>query len=261
MPYRPEETYRPEKIIMHVERIYLRRLKELIELRANPNIKGQDIELAVKEFMETYLGSIFDFHNRVALVDSEGKYYEVLSPSENEFDVVATYRTAVPRIVIKIDTIKYIPLDAVAFIIEAKQNLTKESLEHSLQKFSKLSKLPISRERISVALRGPNTLDTTYIPKIILSIHKKISDESLASLLATYRNSWDIITITSIGSENVSNSILILNSKLPIVKRKEMQYIALKGFALTRLMCLLLTLLPLPLCVNASSFFFRYLFR
>jgi len=247
--------------MMYVEKMHLRKLRELVELKFNPNVKGQGIEAAVKDFMEAYLGSIFDFYNRAALIDAEGKYHETLSPSENEFDVVVIYKTAVPRIVIKIDAMKYIPLDAVAFIIETKQKLTRESLEQSLQKFSKLLRLPVSQKRISASLRGPGTVDTTYILKIILSLQREISNDSLFSLITTYQDSWDIVTITPIDVENVSNSMLILNSKLPIVKRKDMPYIVFKGFALARLLCVLLMLLPLPLHVNASKFFFKYLFQ
>ena len=137
-------AYRPEELVEYVEKMYLGELRKCVSLKFNPNVKGQGIELAVKDFMEMYLGSIFDFYNRVALVDAGGMYYRTFSPAENEFDVVATYKTAVPRVVIETEAIKYVPLDAVAFVIETKHSLTRRNLELGLRKFSKLLKLPLS---------------------------------------------------------------------------------------------------------------------
>ena len=66
--------------------------------------------------------------------------------------------------VIDTEAVKYVPLDAVAFIMELKQSLTKENLERSLQKFSKLVKLPVSQRRAPVTISGRTRVDRSYIP-------------------------------------------------------------------------------------------------
>ena len=249
----------PKDIIMAVEKHYLSRFKELYKLRYNPSIKGQGLELVMKEFLETYLGSIFDFQNHVALIDYEGKYYQIFSPGENEFDIVATYKTAVPKIAININNFKYILLDAVAFIIETKQDLTAQNLKHDLKKLSNLSLLPIHPKRMSIHMSGKYTINQTYIPKILFYINKKISEKTLSYSLSTYTNAWDFLAIVPVQTEDICSSTLIINPKLGLSKRKN-EIIVIKGFALTKLICLLLLILPLPFHVNASSFFFKNLF-
>ena len=104
----------------------------------NTNTKGYEYEKILKDFLASYFGGIYDFHVRVPLVDIELEALSVFSSSENEFDVVATYKTVVPRIVLKVHETSFLPYDAVAFIAEVKQTVTKAGLESDLKKFDKL---------------------------------------------------------------------------------------------------------------------------
>ena len=90
------KSYSPLNIIESVEQEYYNQFKRLIEQRYNPNTKGHGLEEAVKDFLDIYLGSIFDFHTRVAVVDYRGIYEKVLN-DEKLFYIVIDSFDIVPK--------------------------------------------------------------------------------------------------------------------------------------------------------------------
>lgn len=117
------------------------------ETHYNPNTKGYSYEKILKDFLEKYLGGILDFYVRSAILDSELKCFDIFGTRENEFDVIAMYKNASPKIVMEIQDTHFLSYDGVAFIVEVKQTLTKPSLEKDLKKLSKLSKLSLNHKR------------------------------------------------------------------------------------------------------------------
>ena len=148
-------------------------------------------------------------------------------------------------------------------MIESKEILTKRELIRALQKFSKLCKLSVNPNRAPASISGSFKLDYSHILKVIFCFKKQISNETFVDLLLdkNFYNVWDIIAIVPVMSEDPEDSLIILNSRLPIVKDKIEPFTLIKGYALTRLIFLILTLLPSPMYVNASQFFLNYLFR
>jgi len=117
-----------KKILDNIDFTLRNRFNEIRRQHFNPNTKGYEYEKIVAKFFEEYLGGVLDFHVRAALIDSDLKAFEVFSYGENEFDVIATYKSASPRIVLKVGDVKYIPFDSVALLIEVKQTLNKNNL-------------------------------------------------------------------------------------------------------------------------------------
>ena len=140
-----------KRIIEKVENELMNELREVMELPGSPNVKGESYEDSVSRFFEKYLGSIYDFHTRVSIIDFLGFCFEELKPIENEFDIVATYKTAVPRIILEHEKHKYISYDSVAFIIQVKQDLDKGKLKSDLEKLKKIRSLPLCLGRFRPA--------------------------------------------------------------------------------------------------------------
>lgn len=132
-----------EKLLDAIEEQLKTRFKEIRDEKYNPNTKGYDYEEILQKFCNDYLGGGFDFQIRVGMMDSELKVNTIFGSKENEFDIVATYKNAVPKLVHH----RLVPYDSVAFVIEVKQTLTLPNLEKDLGKLEKLSKLPVSNNR------------------------------------------------------------------------------------------------------------------
>ena len=88
------------RLLDGIEQELRNRFNELRKQKYNSNTKGYDYEKILKEFFEYYIGGAFDLIIRVGTLDSELKVMSVLKPAENEFDVVALYKNAVPRLVV-----------------------------------------------------------------------------------------------------------------------------------------------------------------
>jgi len=75
--------YGPYEILREVERKFRKDFEEIMRLRYNPNTKGYEYEKIAADFFRKYLGSVYDFHIRAALVDYKGEYSRMLTPQEN----------------------------------------------------------------------------------------------------------------------------------------------------------------------------------
>ena len=76
------------------------------------------------------------------------EYLELLSLGQNEIDVVATFNSAYPKIIVKLGDVNFVAYDSVAFLAEIKTTLDKTNLTEDLIKFEKISGLPLSENMI-----------------------------------------------------------------------------------------------------------------
>lgn len=231
--YQLIEPKEAEKLLDAIETQLENRFCEIYEEKYNPNTKGYDYEEILAKFFEEYLGGAFDFLIRVGLLDMELKVNSVLTPKENEFDVIAIYTNAIPKVVHH----RLVPYDSVAFIIEAKQTLTLPNLKADLLKFDKISKLKVANNR-------PNIIATSrvFAPfkikkplRFLFYYEGEIKDEKLIETLeGEHRKAWDICVI-------LKKNIVFLNSTLPYVKTlwkdahfaRALKYPLLKGMFFT----------------------------
>ncbi|MCK4405690.1 MAG: hypothetical protein KAV43_04215 [Hadesarchaea archaeon] len=213
----------------------------------NPNVKGQEYELRVKEFFEPYLMGVYDFHVRCSLLDAELKAFSIFSQVENEFDVVATHKIASPRLVLKTGTSAFVPYDAVAFVISVKQTLSLPALEKDLDKYQKVGQLPFSK--LGPALEGKYTIERPM--RVLLYSEGGLSNSVLGKLLEM-KQVWDIL-------ENVSEDTLITNDNLPFTRAlaKKEPSLEFKEHSLAMLMLFLSVSIPSPLGLNTGNLLFN----
>ena len=174
----------------------------------NPNVKGGGYEKIVKMFLETYLGGGYLFHERCSLLDTHLRIGEVFSDAENEWDVVGTYKNAIPSMVLKREGAPIIPYDAVAFIIAVKQTLTQKHLEKDLDRYRRLSY--VGYEKLSSSIGGDATVDHPL--RVLFYYEGKFEQESLMNL-AIQHSSWDI-AVSFKGESFIANSDLFLTKHL-----------------------------------------------
>jgi hypothetical protein len=199
-----------DQILEGIENSLKRDFEEIYKVKYNPNTKGHGYEKIVSEFLETYLGNFFNFYVRVPIYDSDLKCRKIFRDIENEFDVVVTYKTSIPRIAFEIKGTAFIPYDTVAFVIEVKQDLTKEHLQDDSRKLKKLGMLKLATNSRQI---GINTDFGMKRPMRILFYYEKHIEESF--LWETIKKFDDTIDFLLILSENK----LFLNKHLPVTKR------------------------------------------
>ncbi|HML03608.1 MAG TPA: DUF6602 domain-containing protein [Candidatus Bathyarchaeia archaeon] len=177
-------------------------------LKYNPNTKGYDYEGILKKFFEDYLGNAFEFLTRVGVIDNELKMNSTLISGENEFDVVAIHKNAVPKIVIN----RFVPFDSVAFITEVKQTLTVENLESDLIKLGKLSLLKVSDRSQIGNLPSNFNIEKMRRPLRLLFYYEQKADfEKVKRLLEVdYKESWDLFVV-------LTQHLVICNTTMPLI--------------------------------------------
>lgn len=239
------------KLLEAIEEEFKDKFDELRKKHFNPNTKGYEYEKILKDFLESYLSGLYEFHARVPLIDVALDALSIFTSGGNEFDVVSTYKTAVPKIVFKAHETSFVPYDAVAFIVEVKQTLTKTVLENDLKKLDKLSKLKIG-ERFGVLFTGDYVIQRPL--RILFYYESEIADATALGMLNKYRNAWDFMAI-------LMDDVLFGNPSLPIIgKRFKTDRISrFKGYPLLQLMLATTTSLPCPPIVNAWSLFVNLL--
>jgi hypothetical protein len=198
----------PARILKGIDASLRNKFEEIRKQSFNQNTKGYEYEKAVSNFLSDYLSSLFDFHTRVAVIDKDLKVFNMFKTGENDFDVVATFRNACPKIVLKTGDMEFIPFDAAAFFIEVKQTLTKESLEKDLSKLEKLNAFDCSK-RFGVTFSGQFSVNRPI--KTLFYYETGIAEETLAQILVGRPNSWDLLL-------RFSDDLLLGNCVLPVVK-------------------------------------------
>lgn len=172
----------------------------------NANTKGGAYEMAVKDFLSSYMNGVFELNTRGKLIDKDLNFVDVFEPSENEFDVVASFKSSLPRIMANIQGTNLVPYDGVAVILEAKQTLTKKCLEEDLQKLEKLDKLsycgPFSTTRSPLCPARPI--------RVLFYYEKIIKEVWLHDLLLAHEKAWDIIIF-------YKDDRIFINPALPMI--------------------------------------------
>jgi hypothetical protein len=171
-----------------------------------PNTKGQGYEIAAKQFLETYLGGPLEFHNRVALIDAQLKLLQTMDPAQNEWDIVAVYRAATPRLVLEVANLRYIPVDAAFFVAEVKKTLTAPFLTADLHKLSRLRKLE-SDYRLTRIGGFAGSFRETKVLRLLLYNTREIDNSKLLQLLSSNLDDWDYLLVLEAG-------ILYVNRKV-----------------------------------------------
>jgi len=286
---------RTKHIIEKVENDLINKLGEAMEISSPPNIKGESYEDSISNFFETYLGSIYDFHTRVSIIDFLGLCFEKFKPTENEFDIVATYKTAVPKILLEHERQKFIPYDSVAFIIQVKQDLDKGKLKSDLEKFRKLRSLPLYPGRVPASVEYPADLHAggrNELPlSILFYIRKNISDRAMESLLREFKDYWDFLVVVedkkllvnyrivkTLGksakeniqtlkgrtTEEIKTSLdeweKATERELEEVVKKSYMVLGEKEHPLVSLICTIPVIVPYPMVCNSTAFFLVNIF-
>ena len=239
------------KLLESVEGELRDKFRRLRKMHYNPNTKGYSYENILKDFLELYLGGIYDLHLRVPIIDFELKTSEIFSSGENEFDVVSTYKTAVPRIVFKAEETAFVPYDAVAFLMEVKQTLNKGALKKDLEKLDKLNELHLG-DRFGVTIGGGFNIQRPL--RALFYYESEISDKTLLEMLNKYRSAWDLTMV-------FDDNMILANPLLPIIgKGTPATEIAVsKRYPLLQSMFIITASLPYPPIVNAWSLFMNLL--
>jgi hypothetical protein len=175
-------------------------LERLKKKKYNPNTKGADYEEVLRTFLEKYLNGAFDFFTRVGLLDVECTIQNFLKETANEFDIVAIYNNAVPKIVYER---RLVPYDSVAFLVEVKQTLTLQAIRDDLLKLEKLNNIRVSKKHEKSMLNRPL--------RALFYYESKIDPQKLNTLLLEKEQSWDLCII-------LDKDVVILNKTLPLNK-------------------------------------------
>lgn len=222
-----------KRLLGAIEQQLNNRFNEIRSEKYNPNTKGFDYEIVLKDFLNSYLNGGFNFFVRVGILDVGLKVKSVLKAKQNEFDVVAVYKNAIPKLVYQ----RLVPYDSVAFIAEAKQTLTLTSLKKDLERFRKVAELKTGRYRFHL-LPQIHDREGKY-PflerplRMLFYYEAKAKGEKVHELLCGELGQfWDICVI-------LKKEVVLLNSTLPIVKkvRKPEHYIQEPKYPLIKAMC------------------------
>ena len=201
-------------VINSIEKQLNNRFTEIRSEKDNPDTEGFDYELVLKSFFDSYLSGAFDFFVRVGLLDVDLKVKSLFTPEQNEFDVVAIYKNALPKLVYQ----RLEPYDIVAFIVKAKQILTLPSLKADLQKFGKLEELRVDKYRSRLLPRFmdmPGKEVALKRPLRLLFYYEAEADDKEVHpvLCGEFGKFWDICVI-------FKENVIWLNSTLPLVRRQ-----------------------------------------
>jgi hypothetical protein len=225
----------------------------------NPNVKGGQYEKILLKFLQTYLGDVFKFDSRVALIDTNHDIFQLLEPSQNEFDVVAQFKTTFPSKVYVHNDIQYVSYDSCAFIVEVAQTLTKRQLQDDLNKLGKLTTLNKKLgwlekgKRFGTTIGGPANVE--YPLRVLFYYEATISVKELMSALEKEIKSWDILIV-------FKDERMLINANLPIIiKKPPIPWFSGKGNVLLWLFHVLGLSIPYPIFVDAFGPFRKALFR
>jgi hypothetical protein len=141
------------------------------------------------------------------------KYTSLFKGKAKEIDVVGTFKTATPKIVLKARKTVIIPYDAIAILSEVKSVLNNKKLNEDLEKFKKLAQLNPSKNRF---LPNP-PLDSTEMRedkpfRLLVYFKTPIDFAEIEHLLTSYIDFWDAVLL-------VDKEEILLNRNLPIIKR------------------------------------------
>lgn len=190
----------------------------------NPNTKGAAFENTLKRFLLDYYRGIYHIRTRTAVIDRYLECFEVFNAGENEFDVVASFRQAIPELVLESGEMKWVTYEGVAFVCEVKSELNATALKSDLKKFAKLKSLDqenpkdrfptryggtqISIEPEKGVKEGSRQATVEHQLKCLIYDKSSISHSTLMQVLHTDTEIWDLLLV-------VDENVLFVSSELP----------------------------------------------
>ena len=237
-------------------------LSPLLDIQMNATTKGTNVESVLVKTLSTYMGSRFNIHGKAQVIDSDMHYLDLFETGGNEFDIILTFKTSTPDMIVNYDTVNYIPYDSVAAVIEVKTILEANKLEDDLVKLQKLDELQVNPQRFKINIGSQYKADKAF--KILFYLKKSIDNTRMKKLLERYIHAWDFIVI--IQDKKVS---LLINSLLPFIKTSiglaqslgkfdiNQKYIELINSKFIIFLSILSASIPEPLYVDLSPFYLR----
>ena len=216
----------------------------------NPNVKGYDYEAIVEHFLASYLSGLFEFHQRCSLLDSRLDICKRFNPRENEWDIVATFRHAAPRIVLERGGTAWVPYDAVAFLVAVKQTLTPQALEKDLERYERLACVHFTEF-------GPTISSEFSVqrPLKILFYYEGSITQTIVETLSRRNNGWDILV-------SFKEDAILANKCIPLAEKQTLPQkplFANIGYSLPILLMFISVSVPMPLRRTSANLIFNLL--
>jgi|GEM_PF-4901701 len=214
----------PEALIEGFQRKLRSQWEQHRQQQFNANTKGATYEKALRDFLAEYFNGVYSLRTRTAVVDRKLECFDIFNAGESELDVVASFRQAVPQIILQSGDMKWVPYDGVAFVCEVKSKLTTSALESDLEKLAKLNEL--GRDNISQRFTPDSAGQTNLFwkdedghksgmnatvnhqLKCLVYDKSSISGETLIKKLQDFPDIWDLILI-------VEDDLLLVSPNLP----------------------------------------------
>lgn len=141
------------------------------------------------------------------------KYTNLFKGKAKEIDVVGTFKSSIPRFVLKAKKSVIIPYDAIAIISEVKSVLNIKNLNEDLEKLKKLDQLNPSEDRLIIPLTSPYTrADKPFRLLVYFETPKAL--DGMLDLLKKYIDFWDALFL-------VDKEEVLFNGNLPFIKGLE----------------------------------------
>lgn len=247
------------KIANGIESMVEKKFEGYKNLSYNTNTKGYDYEFAIFKILKEYLSSRFNFYLRSHLIDKEMKYLETLSKKgENEIDIIATFKSTIPKIILKTDKTYFVPYDAVAFLVEVKSILNRQNLIKDLNKLEKIASLPINSNRFGGYI-GSKFAITDRPLRILIYAETSITQKTLEYILLN-NEFWDLIYVVkdrvTIGNKtNIPFIKFLIKEQNKPVNVNRIAYMS--DYPFIFLLLLILMTIPDPNQVNIIDYFTR----
>jgi hypothetical protein len=208
--YQHIDAEKARDVLKKIEKELRDKFEEIRKITCSPNTKGRKYEETAQKFFANYLGGVFCFEIRKGILDVELRADEVFNRGENEFDVVAIYKNAIPRLVYD----PFVPYDAVAFVTEVKQTLTLPTLRKDLQKLEKLRQLKLVLERFKMSSyqKSEHLYKLDRPARNLFYYELNMSMEKITQCLEEFRDAWDTLLV-------LKKDMLIANTTLPLVSQ------------------------------------------
>jgi hypothetical protein len=143
------------------------------------------------------------------------KAIAVVISTHPQVDVVGTFKSSIPRIVLKAKKSVIIPYDAIAILSEVKSVLNIENLNEDLEKFKKLDQLSPSEDRFipnPPLLSSATRTDKPFRLLVYFKTPKAL--DGVMDLLTRYIDFWDAVFL-------VDKEEVLFNGNLPFIKMLE----------------------------------------
>ena len=177
-------------------------------IEGNDTARGMSYEEGLYEVLSQYFEGIYALETNCSVMDDDLDCIEAFDPhSKNEVDVVALFKQAVPRVILRRRKVTWIPLSAVAFLCEVKSKVDSGRLEADLLKLEILRSIEGDpKERFKNQVRGNFVVDRQI--HCLVYDQAEIANDTMTELLNECAGAWDMVLI-------VKSNTLIVNGTLP----------------------------------------------